>query len=310
MARPEPQLGPEAHGAVPIRQRLIELAQRASLEVSARDPLAGEGLRELVAPGTRIFINFAPGDTHHGIVAAAARLGAAGYRPVPHVAARTLASFTQFNDHVVRMVGEAGVEEALVVAGDLDRPIGPYHGSVQLLESGVFERHGLRRLAVAAYPEGHLRIATRALDEALGRKLALARERGIDLAIVTQFGFEAEPILRWLRRLRAQGIDRPIRIGLAGPASIATLAKFAVRCGIGASLRALVGGQGGAVARLLSESGPEPVMWRLAAETAEADIALHLFSFGGVRRTSLWLAAIARGAFELSGQGEGFRVWV
>ncbi|HYM04299.1 MAG TPA: methylenetetrahydrofolate reductase [Stellaceae bacterium] len=277
------------------RDRLLDLMRGCSVEVSARDPLAGEPLREIIRPGAAVYINYAPGDTHHGAVAAATRLRKAGFDPVPHVVARYLASFSQLNDYLVRGVGEAGIRRVLVIAGDAERPVGPYQTSLQLLETGLFERHGIRQVDVAGYPEGHPRVSAPALDEALAAKLALAKRTGLALSVVTQFGFEAAPIVAWLRHVRALGIDVPVRVGLAGPASISTLAKFAMRCGVGNSLRALFSGHS-SVTRLLTEAGPEPVMRALLAENGDLGIAgLHFFTFGGVKRTGAWIEEIVQG---------------
>jgi methylenetetrahydrofolate reductase (NADPH) len=129
----------------------------------------------------------------------------------------------------------------------------------------------------------------------LRAKLALARQRGLEASLITQFGFEAAPIQRWIQSLRDDNILCPIRIGIAGPASVATLAKFAVRCGIGASLRALGRGQT-AFARILVEAAPDALIETLAAaEHRGAPIGgLHFFSFGGVRRTAAWIHARAQ----------------
>jgi methylenetetrahydrofolate reductase (NADPH) len=290
------------------RQRIIELMGGASLEVSARDPLAGAALADLVAGGTTVFINIAPGDTPRAIVAAASRLRRAGFRPVPHVAARPLASFTELLDFLSRLAGEAGVDTALVIAGDLDRPAGPFASSFEILSTGLFERHGIRRVGLAGYPEGHPKIGARALADALRLKLGLARQAGLEPFIVTQFGFAAPAILAFIAACRADGIAAPVHVGLAGPASIATLAKFAVRCGIGNSLRQLTSGHA-AVARLLTEAGPEAVIHRLAGEGEGRAIAgLHFFTFGGVGRTARWLSAAAAGAVHLAEGDTGFRV--
>ena len=290
------------------RRKIIDLARGASLEMSAREALATDALNELVAPATTIYISFPSTGTHHELVAAAQRLARAGLTPVPHIAARALVGFTQLNDCLVRLAGEAGVEQALVIAGDAEHPVGSFASSQQLLETGLFEKHGIRRIGIAGYPEGHPRISGHRLDEALKIKWGLARQRGLLLSIVTQFGFEAEPIAAWIGALNAQGIDAPVTVGLAAPASVATLAKFAVRCGVGNSLRSLVGGHA-AVARLLVESGPERIIDRLAAAAHDGlHIAgLHFYTFGGVRRASAWLGAIARGDFTFAASG-GFRV--
>ncbi len=269
----------------------------ASIELSARDPLAGAALRELFAPGTAVFINYAATDTHHAAVEAATRLRRAGFEPVPHVAARYLLGYTQLNDFLARAADDAGVGQALVVGGDPARPAGSYDSAGQLIETGLFQKHGIARVYFAGYPQGHPRIGAAALETALRGKLAAAKAGGLEARIATQFGFEAEPILAWLGRLRAQGIGAPVRIGLAGPASVAALSKFAVRCGVGNSLRALASGHT-SFARLLVEAGPEPIIRALAgAETGALGIAgLHFFTFGGAGRTSAMIRTMLRGA--------------
>ena len=274
----------------PHRRRAEELIGASSIEISPREALTEKALQELLAPGTTVFVNHPASVTHHDIVAACVRLRRGGFIPVPHVAARRLASFTQARDFLQRAAAEAEVRSALVIGGDPDRPVGPFHDSLDLLTTGVVEQSGISELVVAGYPEGHPRIDPRTLEQALLTKTALAGERGLALSLVTQFAFDPAPIRRWIASLRAQGIDSPVKIGVAGPASIATLAKFAVRCGIGASLRALGRGHA-AIARILVESGPDGLIDALVAqEDLDAPIdGLHFFTFGGLRRTAEWI---------------------
>jgi methylenetetrahydrofolate reductase (NADPH) len=278
------------------RRRIAALAGECSIELSPRDEFAGDALRKLLDPGRTVFVNHAPSVTHHDIVAACVRLNRAGFVPVPHVAARRLASYTQASDFLQRASGEAGVEAALIIGGD-DSPAGPFRASLDLLATGVIERNGIGSVAFAGYPEGHPAIDRRTLDAALQAKVALARQRGLDVSLVTQFGFEAAPILRWMASLRAQGIACPVRIGVAGPARVATLAKYAVRCGIGASLRALARGHT-AFARILTEAGPDALIAELVAgEAIDVPVGgLHVFAFGGVRRTAQWICSVGEAA--------------
>ena len=276
------------------RHRATELVAACSIEISPRDDFAGERLRELLDPGRTVFVNYPGSVTHHDVVTACARLRHAGFDPVPHIAVRRLASFTQASDFLHRATAEAGVRRAMIIGGDPDHPVGPFPDAYDLLASGLLEGHGLREIAFAGYPEGHPRIASRTLDEALRAKVALARRQGLDVSLVTQFGFDAAPILRWIAALRAQDIVCPVLVGIAGPATVATLAKFAVRCGIGASLRALARGHT-AFARILTEAGPDALIGALVAEE-ELDSTidgLHVFTFGGVRRTAEWIRATA-----------------
>ena len=272
------------------RRRVTELVAACSIEISPRDDFAGERLRELLDPGMTVFVNHPGSVTHHDIVAACARLQHAGFNPVPHVAVRRLASFTQASDFLQRAAAEAEVKAALIIGGDPEHPVGPFPDAYDLLSSGLVERHGLHEVLFAGYPEGHPRIASRTLNEVLRAKVGLARQSGLEVSLVTQFGFEAAPILRWIAALRAQDITCPVRVGIAGPATVATLAKFAVRCGIGASLRALARGHT-AFARILAEAGPDALIGALVADE-DPDLpidGLHVFTFGGIRRTVEWI---------------------
>jgi methylenetetrahydrofolate reductase (NADPH) len=273
------------------RQRAVALIGDCSIELSPRDELAGEPLRKLLTAGTTVFVNHPASVTHHDIVAACARLRCAGFVPVPHVAARRLASFTQASDFLQRAVGEAAVDRILLIGGD-DSPVGPFRAGLDLLATGVVERHGIAHVAFGGYPEGHPSIDPPTLDAALQAKVALARQGGLGVSLVTQFGFEAQPILSWIATQRGHGINCPVHVGIAGPASVATLAKFAIRCGIGASLRALARGHT-AFARIMVEAGPDGLIRELVADAGEdAPIAgLHVFTFGGVRRTAEWIRA-------------------
>ena len=281
----EPRAAPDL-----ARHRATELVAACSIEISPRDDFAGEKLRELLDPGTTVFVNHPGSVTHHDIVAACARLRHAGFNPVPHIAVRRLASFTQANDFLQRAEAEAAVTAALIIGGDPDHPVGPFPDAYDLLASGLIERHGLREVAFAGYPEGHPRISARTLDEALRAKVELAGRQGLDVSLLTQFGFDAAPILRWIAALRARDIVCPVLVGIAGPATVATLAKFAVRCGIGASLRALARGHT-AFARILAEAGPDSLIGALVAdEDPRWPIdGLHVFTFGGIRRTAEWI---------------------
>jgi methylenetetrahydrofolate reductase (NADPH) len=276
----------------------------ASLELSSRDPAEIDACGDLLEPGTAVYISMPPGQTYQGTVALATRLRQAGFRPVPHIAARRIASRDALDEYLARVAGEAGVDSALVIGGDRDRPSGPFDSSLGLLETGLFQRHGIAHVGVAGYPEGHPRIAASALDAALAAKKGLAQNAGIDLQIVTQFCFESEPVLVWTAKMRGHGL--PVRVGLSGPASLPRLLRFAALCGIGNSVRALKA-RPWAITRLLVEAGPEAVVRDIASPGGAPIAGIHFFCFGGLMRTARWLRAVREGRFELTPEG-GFRV--
>ena len=286
------------------RGRISAFLAGASLELSSRNPEEIDACAGLLDPGTAVYISFPPGQTYHGTVALAARLARAGFRPVPHVSARRIASREALDDYLARVAGEAGVDSALVIGGDSDRAVGAFDSSFALLETGLFQRHGIVHIGVAGYPEGHPRIAPAALESALAAKTAYARERGLEPCVVTQFCFDADEILRWTARIKEQRL--PVRVGLAGPASLPRLLRFAAMCGVGASLRALRASPG-AITRLMVEAGPEVALRQLARRSGPPVAGAHFFSFGGLVRTARWLRAVREGRFELTEDG-GFRV--
>jgi methylenetetrahydrofolate reductase (NADPH) len=299
----------EAQSAVDVdlrdeRSAVSALLAGASLELSTRDPAEIDACAGLLEPGTSVYISLPPGQTYHGTVALAARLARVGLRPVPHVAARRIASREALDDYLARAAGEAAVSGALVIAGDSERASGPFDSSLALLETDLFQRHGIARIGVAGYPEGHPRIAAAALESALAAKRAYARRAGIELGVVTQFCFEADAILAWAARARQHGL--PVRVGLAGPASLPRLLRFAAMCGIGNSVRVLKA-RPRAISRLMVEAGPEVALRDLARRAAPPLAGIHLFCFGGLVRTARWLRAIREGRFELTEDG-GFRV--
>jgi len=288
------------------RARISALLAGASFELSSRIPGEIDACVGLLEPGTAVYISMPPGQTCHGTVALAARLKRAGFRPVPHIAARRIANREALGEYLARAAGEAGVDRALVIGGDSDRASGPFDSSLSLLETGLFQRHGILRVGVAGYPEGHPKIAASALETALAEKKTFARRVGIDLSVVSQFCFESGPVLSWAARMKGHGL--PLRIGLAGPASLSRLLRFAVLCGIGISVRALKA-RPQAITRLLVESGPEVVVREIARHAGAPIAGIHFFCFGGLVRTARWLRAIRDGRFELTSDG-GFRVGV
>ena len=294
--------------------RIAALAARYSLEVSSRSARDLDACLTHLEKGSDVYINFIAGDDLGAKVRCAAALRASGFRPVPHIGARHLKSAAALDDLVARLAGEAGVDRALLIAGDAAAPAGPFESSVAVLASGVLQRHGFRAAGFAGYPEGHPRIAPAALKRALAEKLRRAAEQGIEPYIVTQFCFEPAALTAWLAAVRADGVTIPVRIGLAGPANVATLVRFAIRCGVTNSIRALTA-RADRFLRLVSDSAPDALV-RGIGEAAATDPALlagvaglHFFPFGGVAKTARWANALKRGRFRI-GVGGGLDVEV
>src|SRR6266481_5100725 len=268
---------------------LVSLLASASVEISSR----GHQLLELgdhFRPGTDVTITFLPGDNYRHNVETASALRRAGYHPVPHIAAREMPSREALNDFLARARGEADVTRVVLIAGDLALAKGPFRSSLDVCASGLIEAGGILAVSVAGHPEGHPYLSAANAFKVLEAWRDWGQLTKIRVDVVTQFCFESAPILGWIGELDARRIDLPVIVGLAGPATPATLMKFALRCGIGNSMRSLRG-QIGRFGRLLIDTGPDDVMYGLqsAPYAATASIAgFHLFPFGGLRKASDW----------------------
>jgi methylenetetrahydrofolate reductase (NADPH) len=268
-----------------------------SIEVNPADPKALAAALDRLDRGTEVFLTWIPGTDPMDMLGPAAKLRHAGLLPVPHVGARHLESAAQLQKFAARLAGDAGVERILVIGGDRAKPAGPFDSSLAVMQTGVFQREGITRMAVAGFPEGNPNISDVALEEALDAKVNFARSSGLQLSIVTQFCFNAEPIVSWIQRLRARGIQNPVRIGLAGPARLVTLARYAVRCGIGNSLHVLT--EHPSFAKLLTDKGPEPIIREIVLSAGSGQngmlplgiAGLHFYVFGGFNRTVHWINA-------------------
>ena len=273
----------------PARRDLAALLSQASVEVSSRGHQLPE-LRDHFRAGTEVTITFLPGDNYRHNAETASGLRRAGFNPVPHIAAREMVSREALDDFLARLKGEAAVTRILLIAGDVAAAKGPFRSSFDVAAGGSIEAHGFARVSVAGHPEGHPFLAAAPVLKAFEAWRNWGQRTRISVDVMTQFCFEAVPILAFIGELEAHGIELPVIVGLAGPASPATLTKFALRCGIGNSMRALRG-QIGRFGRLLTDTGPDDVMrgLRSAPEAATAPIAgFHLFPFGGLRKAAEW----------------------
>jgi methylenetetrahydrofolate reductase (NADPH) len=216
--------------------------------------------------GGRIYVPALPKSSGPEVAAACASIRARGYQPVPHLAARAMRSRVALAEWLERM-RDAGADAILLIAGDRRQPAGAFHDTLDVLDTGLVEGSGFRRIAVAGHPEGHAKASDEALITALRRKAAWARETDSEIRIVTQFAFSAAPVIDWYARMSAEDIGIPLRIGLPGPAKTQTLLRYAAQCGVGASARMLMR-RPGTVSRLLSRWSPQGSGRRAASPTA------------------------------------------
>ena len=271
-----------------------------SIEVMPRTAEKIEDFTALLPTGTRVYIAHIEGTPIEDMVATAKRLSADGYNVMPHFPARIIKDKATLADWIARYQGEAGVEQALLLAGGVAEPHGDYHSSMQLLESGLFGKAGFKHLHVAGHPEGNRDIdkdgSNKLVMDALRWKQTFADTSDARMALATQFAFEADPIIKWAEAIKDAGISIPIHIGIAGPAKLQTLIKFAIACGVGPSLKVLQK-RAKDVTKLLLPFEPTEVLAELAAhKAANPDFNIthvHFFPLGGIKTNAEW--AIANG---------------
>jgi len=288
---------------------IADFVRTASFEATRPSDKEVDAFAASAAAGTPVYVSAVPTRPPAEQVAIARRLAARGFEPVPHLAARNFASTAELDDYLARLIEEAGVRRLLVIGGDRDAPAGHFHHAIEVIESGLPQNRGIREIGIAGYPEGHPRVAASEIDRALAAKIEAAAATGLGVHIVTQFAFSPAPILAFIARLRDTGIEQPIRVGMAGPASVATLLRFATICGVAASARALAR-NAGLAKHLFGATAPDAVIRALAAARTAGrlgDIAPHFFTFGGLGAAARWAAAIAAGRVALDRAG-GFRV--
>jgi methylenetetrahydrofolate reductase (NADPH) len=281
--------------AVVDNSALVDFLKGYSIEVMPRTAEKIDDFRDFLPAGTRVYIAHIEGTPIEDMVATAARLRDEGFDPMPHFPARIIKDAATLEEWVNRYQSDAGVDQALLLAGGIANPHGDFHCSMQLLETGIFDRAGFKRLHVAGHPEGNRDIDPDGSDknvmEALHWKQKFSDSTDAEMALATQFCFEAKPVIAWADALRDAGVTLPVHIGVAGPAKLQTLIKFAMACGVGASLKVL---QKRAldVTKLVLPYEPTEFLTELAMhKAANPDFNItqvHFFPLGGIKTNANW----------------------
>jgi methylenetetrahydrofolate reductase (NADPH) len=291
----KPAAAPAASGLIAgfIRDWSIEVMPRTAAKI--------EDFRAILPWGTRVYVAHIDGTDFSDMLATARRIADQGFDVMPHFPARVIENRATL-DRMVRSYADVGVRQALVLGGGLAAPRGEFSDSMQLLETGVFDALGFTDIHVAGHPEGNRDIDPDGgavnVSAALRWKNALQTRTDARMAIATQFCFEAAPVIAWADGLRAAGITLPVHIGIAGPAKLQTMIKFAMACGVGPSLRVLQR-RAADLSKLLLPFEPDGILADLAAhKAANPDFAVervHFFPLGGITATTDWAAGFAGG---------------
>ncbi len=280
---------PSAHG-------LGDILQGCSIEVMPRTAAKVEDFKGLLPEGTRVYVAHIEGTPIEEMVGTAKRLTDDGLTVMPHFPARIIKDATMLENWIKMYQSEAGVNQALLLAGGVDKPHGDFHSSMQLMDTGLFDKYGFKRLHVAGHPEGNKDIdaagSTKFVDEAMMWKQSFSEQTDAKMAIATQFAFDAKPIITWAESLRETGVTMPVHLGIAGPAKLQTLIKFAFACGVGPSIKVLQK-RAADVTKLLLPYEPTEVLSDMATYCTENSghniEQIHFFPLGGIKKNAEWI---------------------
>lgn len=271
-------------------QALKQIA--ASIEVSPKQAVESKDLPGLFPEGTPVYLTDIGTEPLDTMIGAAKRLRDLGYEPVPHFAARRMPSRELLEMRIKRSASEAGVKDVLIIGGGVPKPLGEFTSAMDLINTGLFEKYGITRMAVAGHPEGSPDFNDAVALETLKLKQDYADKSGSQLRLVTQFGFAPDKFISWSETLKDHGISLPVHVGVAGPAKVTTLIKYAALCGVGNSI-AYLRKNALSLTALATRHSPESVVkpiedfWLGNPDGAIRQI--HVFPFGGLVNSAQWL---------------------
>lgn len=292
-----------------LRESLVNLVQDFSIEVTPGAASKIADFRELLSPGRSVAVTFLPGSDFASTATTAKRLKQDGFRPMPHLCARAIKDARELEEHLKRLKGDAGAEDVVVLAGGLAAPIGTFDNSMQLLDTGLFEKYRFRSIGLAGHPEGNPDIADDMLAQALAWKNNYAATSAAACYLCTQFVFDAQPVIAWDKRLKAAGNRLPIHIGVPGLATLKTLISHATACGVGPSMRVLTR-QAKNLTKLMTTRKPDKLLLDIAKYQADEESCgirrVHVYPLGGFRKSAAWFRAVECAEVEVCADGEAF----
>jgi methylenetetrahydrofolate reductase (NADPH) len=264
-----------------------------SIEVTPKAASKIEKFSDYLPAETLIYIAHIEGTPIDDMVQTAKKITDQGFSAMPHFPARIIKNKNVLDEWITRYQSEAGVENALLIAGGSNKPYGEYDSSINLIESELFDKANFKRLHIAGHPEGSKDIdpdgSSKNVDEALSWKNQFSNRTDASMAITTQFCFDSSSVIDWANSIKSSGIDLPIHIGIAGPAKLQTLLRYSIECGVGASI-GIIQKRAKDLTKLLLPYKPTKILEELAEykiSNPEFNIEkVHFFPLGGVKMVS------------------------
>ena len=264
-----------------------------SVEVTPKAASKIENFEDYIPSGTLVYIAHIEGTPIEEMVETAKKINDQGFCAMPHFPARIIKDKNVLEDWISRYKNEANVSNALLIAGGANKPYGQYDSSIQLIESELFDKADFNNLHIAGHPEGSMDIdpdgSTTNVDQALSWKNEFSKRTDANMAITTQFSFDASSVISWANNIKEAGIDIPVHIGIAGPAKLQTLLRSSIECGVGASIK-IIQKRAKDLTKLLLPYKPTNIITELATYKANNPSfnieKVHFFPLGGIKQVS------------------------
>jgi methylenetetrahydrofolate reductase (NADPH) len=202
------------------------------------------------------------------VASKATELAKSGFNPVPHFPARSIKNQAELKDFVTRCK-DGDVKQALIIGGST-QPIGDFHCSLQLLETGLFEGW---KIGIAGHPDGSPDISDKDLKKTMNDKKPYANY------IITQWSLNVKSIAKFISEQTL-----PVHVGITGPLRLGSLLKFANIVGAKNSINFLKSNITQAI-DLLKPRDPNDLIEKLKGSTEN----FHIYTFGGLKETNKWL---------------------
>ncbi len=259
-----------------------------SVEVTPKAASKIENFEDYIPSGTLVYIAHIEGTPIEEMVATAKKINDQGFCAMPHFPARIIKDKNVLQDWISRYKNEANVSNALLIAGGANKPYGEY-----VIESELFDKADFNNLHIAGHPEGSMDIdpdgSTTNVDQALSWKNEFSKRTDANMAITTQFSFDANSVISWANNIKEAGIDIPVHIGIAGPAKLQTLLRYSIECGVGASIK-IIQKRAKDLTKLLLPYKPTNIITELATYKANNPSfnieKVHFFPLGGIKQVS------------------------
>jgi methylenetetrahydrofolate reductase (NADPH) len=277
-------MGSTVATASSARGMLAELLRRPRYEVF---PLEGveDKVDEHVPRDVKVTVTASPRRGLEATLCLSEELAKRGFEVVPHISARLVVDEAHLAE-ILQRLGEVGVRDALVIAGDVEQPVGEFTGALDVLAAMNRVGHSFDEIGIAGYPETHPFMSDEMTLRVMLDKAPLATYA------VTQVCFDPLVIARWITRVRERGLDLPVYVGIPGAVARSRLLRISTKIGVGESTRFLRK-HGNVLARLLLRRSYNPTTL-IHALTLHLGVhggsvgGFHIYTFNEVRETEAW----------------------